>query len=134
MKHLSIAGYVFFSMLSAQIISCNEKKNIPSIDAINALQLKIGEAVFCGSTEKLGSVAFDVSGSEKVKKDFNLAISFLHSFDDCARRGILESDSRNDFDGLDRRGAFGSRTSSLIEKNRLRSGITRDGRQHLLHF
>ena len=81
MKHLSIAGYVFFSMLSAQIISCNEKKNIPSIDAINALQLKRGEAVFCGSTEKLGSVAFDVSGSEKVKKDFNLAISFLHSFE-----------------------------------------------------
>ena len=82
MKHLSIAGYILFSMLTVQIISCNNEKNMPTREAITALQLKRGDMVFCGPTEQqLGRVEFKVPGSEKVRKDFNLALSFLHSFE-----------------------------------------------------
>ena len=78
MKHLSIAGYIFFSMLTIQIISCNIKKNMPTREAIAALQLKRGDMVFCGPTEQqLGRVEFKLPGSEKVRKNFNLALSFL---------------------------------------------------------
>ena len=78
MKHLSIAGYIFFSMLTVQIISCNNKKHLLTREAIAALQLKRGDMVFCGSTEQqLGRVEFKLPGSEKVRKNFNLALSFL---------------------------------------------------------
>ena len=55
---------------------------MPTREAITALQLKRGDMVFCGPTEQqLGRVEFKVPGSEKVRKDFNLALSFLHSFE-----------------------------------------------------
>ena len=82
MKQLSIARYGFFLLLFLLIISCNEKKIVPSNDAITALQLKRGEMVLCGPPEsELGNVEYKVTGSEKVNKDFNLALSLLHSFE-----------------------------------------------------
>ena len=43
---------------------------------------KRGEIVLCGPPDKqFGSVEFETSCSEKVKTDFNLAISLLHSFE-----------------------------------------------------
>jgi len=82
MKQLSIARYGFFLLLFLLIVSCNEKKIVPSNDAITALQLKRGEMVLCGPPEsQLGIVEYKVTGSEKVNKDFNLALSLLHSFE-----------------------------------------------------
>jgi len=46
------------------------------------LALKRGEVVLCGPPGKqFGTAEFETSCSGKVKKDFNLAISLLHSFE-----------------------------------------------------
>ncbi|HTI12396.1 MAG TPA: tetratricopeptide repeat protein [Puia sp.] len=60
-------------------VSC-KIKNKPA--DTNTLNLKRGELVLCGPPEKqFGTVAFDVSCSENVGKDFNLAVALLHSFE-----------------------------------------------------
>ena len=62
--------------------SCNQKNAAPSAETINAINLKRGEVVSCGPPGKqFGTVEFESSCSEKVKKDFNLAIALLHSFE-----------------------------------------------------
>ena len=46
------------------------------------MNLKRGEIVLCGPPDKqFGSITFDVSCSESVKHDFNLAVALLHSFE-----------------------------------------------------
>jgi len=61
--------------------SCKENKP-PSQEAINAVNLKKGDVIVCGPPEKqFGDVAFETSCGENSKKDFNLAISLLHSFE-----------------------------------------------------
>ena len=56
---------------------------MPADEVINAIDLKKGRNVLlCGPPDKqFGSVEFETSCSEKVKKDFNLAIALLHSFE-----------------------------------------------------
>jgi tetratricopeptide (TPR) repeat protein len=62
--------------------SCKIKNQKASIEDINALNLKRGDIVLCSpGDEKFGSVAFDISCSEKVKNDFNLGVALLHSFE-----------------------------------------------------
>ena len=49
---------------------------------LNEIHLKRGEVILCGPPDKqFGSVEFEISCSGKVKKDFNLAIALLHSFE-----------------------------------------------------
>lgn len=58
-----------------------KNKNV-SPDDINAMNLKKGGIILCGpSGKQFGSVVFDVSCTQKVKKDFNLAVALLHSFE-----------------------------------------------------
>ncbi|MEO6729904.1 MAG: hypothetical protein ABIN01_01715 [Ferruginibacter sp.] len=81
MKKLLTGQHLLFCSLLV-ICACAGKNNTPSNDIINALNLKRGEVVVCGPPGKqFGSVDFQTSCSEKAKKDFNLAIALLHSFE-----------------------------------------------------
>ena len=78
-KVLQEVPLVFFLL---SLSSCHVKNNTPAHETINALNLKQGEVVLCGPPDKqFGSVEFETSCSGKVKKDFNLAIAMLHSFE-----------------------------------------------------
>jgi tetratricopeptide (TPR) repeat protein len=73
---------LFFSLWIFALLSCNGKTSKPSNNAINEMNLKRGDIVFCGPSDKqFGHVEFEVSCSEKTGKDFNLAIALLHSFE-----------------------------------------------------
>lgn len=64
------------------LVSCRIKNKPVSAADINAINLKRGDIILCGPPDKaFGTVAFDVSCSQKVKKDFNLAVALLHSFE-----------------------------------------------------
>ncbi|HUS03115.1 MAG TPA: hypothetical protein VMY77_15360 [Chitinophagaceae bacterium] len=64
------------------ILSCKNKTAGPSQQLINEMDLKRGELIACGPGDmKLGTVAFEFTGSENIKADFNLAIKLLHSFE-----------------------------------------------------
>lgn len=53
-----------------------------SPEAINSINLKRGELVLCGPQDKqFGTIVFDVSCPDEVKKDFNLGVALLHSFE-----------------------------------------------------
>jgi tetratricopeptide (TPR) repeat protein len=73
---------LFYILSMAALISCNGNNSIPSKELIKQIDLKRGNVISCGSTDKqLGSVDFDMTCNEKAKKDFNLAIELLHSFE-----------------------------------------------------
>ena len=81
-KNLLKSLLMFFILLSLILVSCREKNAAPSKEIINEINLKRGEVISCGPSEKqFGSAEFEISCSEKVKKDFNLAIALLHSFE-----------------------------------------------------
>jgi tetratricopeptide (TPR) repeat protein len=81
-KILEKEHLLFFCLLLLIHLSCKEKNKIPANESINGINLKRGEVVLCGPPDKeFGSVEFETSCSEKVKKDFNLAIALLHSFE-----------------------------------------------------
>lgn len=62
------------------IASC--KNNAPSSESIAELDLKRGQLISCGASNKeFGTVQFETSCSNKVKEDFNLAVELLHSFE-----------------------------------------------------
>lgn len=64
------------------LISCQSRQRTVTLAAINLINLKQGEVVLCGPVDKqLGSVGFEISCSENVKKDFNLGLALLHSFE-----------------------------------------------------
>ena len=64
------------------LLSCKSNTNIPTTEAINAINLKRGAVISCGPPGmELGSVDFKFPGGEKVKNDFNLAVKLLHSFE-----------------------------------------------------
>ena len=83
MKRILIEVYLLsFSLFLLIIASCHGKNNDPATDSIVAINLKRGEVVLCGPPgEHFGSVEFETSCSGKAKKDFNLAITLLHSFE-----------------------------------------------------
>ncbi|MEO8405373.1 MAG: hypothetical protein ABI480_12280 [Chitinophagaceae bacterium] len=46
------------------------------------MNLRRGDIIYCGPADKqFGTVNFPVTGSEKIKGDFNLAVEMLHSFE-----------------------------------------------------
>ncbi|HTE27888.1 tetratricopeptide repeat protein [Flavitalea sp.] len=75
--------YSFFCCLLFLIFAaCKEKNEQPSTEAITALNLKRGELIACGSPDKqFGTVGFVSSCSPEVKKDFELGVALLHSFE-----------------------------------------------------
>ncbi|MES1218581.1 MAG: hypothetical protein ABUT20_23965 [Bacteroidota bacterium] len=81
-KVLQKRQLVLFSLFFSALVSCKEKSKAPANESINAINLKRGDAIFCGPPgNQFGTVSFETSCSEKVKKDFNLAVALLHSFE-----------------------------------------------------
>ena len=83
-KILRATEIFVFSLLLLIMVSCNRKNKASTNKAINEidLNLKRGEVISCGPPEKeFGLVGFETSCSQKVKKDFNLAMALLHSFE-----------------------------------------------------
>jgi hypothetical protein len=82
MKKIISHALLIFNVLLCVLISCNSEKNVPSVETINAIKLKKGNIVSCGPAEQqLGTVAFITSCSPQTKKDFNVAMALLHSFE-----------------------------------------------------
>ena len=72
----------FFGLLLILLVGCQRKNKVPNKETINEIDLKRGEIVLCGATDKsFGTVDFITSCSKKSKKDFDLAIALLHSFE-----------------------------------------------------
>ncbi len=64
------------------LLSCQQKSAAPSKQSIEAINLKRGSVISCGVTDKqFGSVEFEMDCNPAIKKDFNLAIELLHSFE-----------------------------------------------------
>ncbi|MGC4038810.1 MAG: tetratricopeptide repeat protein [Chitinophagaceae bacterium] len=62
--------------------SCGHKPSPPSAEVIGQLGLKRGDIISCGAPGgQFGSVDFGMTCDSSVKKDFNLAIELLHSFE-----------------------------------------------------
>ncbi len=69
-------------LFSVVVISCKQKNKLPLAEDINAINLKKGPVILCGPSDKeVGTVAFMISGEEKVKREFNFATALLHSFE-----------------------------------------------------
>ena len=83
MKYLSNTSLLFFyTFIVSVFISCNENNSAPSKESIKQINLKRGDIISCSPSDKqFGSVDFEITCNEKVKKDFNLAIELLHSFE-----------------------------------------------------
>ena len=71
---------LFFIAMSMP--ACQGTNSSTSQELISELNLKRGQIISCGSPDKeFGSVDFEITGSEKVKNDFNVAMELLHSFE-----------------------------------------------------
>ncbi|MGH2565032.1 MAG: hypothetical protein ACRDE5_10990, partial [Ginsengibacter sp.] len=69
-------------LIVAMVASCNNKNQSPSKEAISELNLKKGDIISCGPPDQqFGTVDFDMTCDETAKKDFNLAVELLHSFE-----------------------------------------------------
>jgi tetratricopeptide (TPR) repeat protein len=69
-------------LLYATAFSCRGKNTTPAPEAINALDLKRGDLISCGTTtQQFGSVTFAIAGSSTVKAAFTLGLKLLHSFE-----------------------------------------------------
>lgn len=80
MKYFRKLLYVF--LLPVILVSCKSKNPSPSKEAISQLNLKRGDVISCGPPDaQFGTVDFEMTCDEKAKKDFNLAIELLHSFE-----------------------------------------------------
>jgi tetratricopeptide (TPR) repeat protein len=64
-------------------ISCNTGTNTDQRTLIASLDLKRGDIVSCGPQdgEMFGTVSFTASVPDSLKKDFNIAVALLHSFE-----------------------------------------------------
>jgi tetratricopeptide (TPR) repeat protein len=74
---------LFLLMLLLSVIRAYRNSEAPSQAAISQLNLKSGEVATCGdfSNKKYGKLAFETSCPPAVKKDFELAMQLLHSFE-----------------------------------------------------
>lgn len=63
--------------------SCKERARTDYYTSISSLDLKRGDIVSCGPRdgEIYGSVSFAASVPDSLKKDFNIAVALLHSFE-----------------------------------------------------
>jgi len=81
MNSLLKIRFLFFT-LPALLLACGENILTPSKEQIAGLHLKTGQIISCGPPGKeFGTVNFEITGNEKVKEDFNIAIALLHSFE-----------------------------------------------------
>jgi len=72
----------FCMLLVSLSIACKENSTAPSRALIQQINLKRGGLISCGPADKqFGSLNFKTSCDEKVKKEFNLAVELLHSFE-----------------------------------------------------
>ncbi len=70
------------ALLPVLLLSCRNKGVSPSPEAIAQLNLKRGAVISCGSPNaQFGTLEFDMSCDPAIKKDFNLAVELLHSFE-----------------------------------------------------
>ncbi|MEO7984536.1 MAG: hypothetical protein ABI688_10685, partial [Bacteroidota bacterium] len=75
-----IAGFLFLLLVSTGS-SCRGK-NHSQDETLPSIDLKRGKIISCGPPEKqLGEVRFETSCPESVKKDFDMGIALLHSFE-----------------------------------------------------
>lgn len=80
MKDLQKILYLF--LLSALQLSCRSKNPSPTKEVIGQLNLKRGNTISCGQSDaQFGTVDFDMTCNASTKKDFNLAVELLHSFE-----------------------------------------------------
>lgn len=64
------------------VTSCNNDNKKLAVKEIDQINLKRGDVISCGPPgTEFGKVVFETSCSEKVKKDFDLAVALLHSFE-----------------------------------------------------
>jgi len=65
------------------LLSCKEKTKTDYYSAISTLDLKRGDVVSCGPRdgEIYGSVSFTASVPDSLRRDFNIAVALLHSFE-----------------------------------------------------
>jgi tetratricopeptide (TPR) repeat protein len=76
-----IQGCLYLALMV--LSSCKEKSKTDYYASINKLDLKRGEVVSCGPKdgEIYGSVSFTASVPDSLKRDFNIAVALLHSFE-----------------------------------------------------
>jgi len=73
---------LFILLLSTILVACGSDHSTPSASVIDALHLKTGALISCGAPEvELGTVDFETSCDTAIKKDFNVAVELLHSFE-----------------------------------------------------
>ncbi len=71
--------FIFIFVLLA---SCKLKDKNITDEEMKSLDLKRGDIVLCAPLDKqFGSVTFDISCPDGIKKDFNLGVALLHSFE-----------------------------------------------------
>lgn len=69
-------------LLVVILLSCKNHISSGSKEAISQLHLKRGKIISCGPPDaQFGKVDFDMTCDAKAKKDFNLAVELLHSFE-----------------------------------------------------
>ncbi len=75
MKKILAVFLLFLFLVVCMNCSNNRKDPFPDVT------FKKGPLVFCGPGEQFGSVDFDISCDEAEKKDFELGVKLLHSFE-----------------------------------------------------
>ncbi|MDB5022416.1 MAG: hypothetical protein JWP78_171 [Mucilaginibacter sp.] len=81
-KILQGVPVIFFCVLILMLVSCRRKNTSPGMETIHTLNLKWGKVALCGPADKqFGTVEFVTSCSQRAKKNFDLAIALLHSFE-----------------------------------------------------
>ena len=82
----------FFTVMMIILFSCITGPTVPEDDSITDINLKTGEVAWCGPPQKeFGAVDFPTSCTDKVKKDFNMGLALLHSFEyDAAEKVFAE--------------------------------------------
>ena len=75
-------AYLILFLCSAGAIACNQNHPLPSKELIGDLQLKRGQVISCGPSDKeFGVVNFETSCNKKTQDDINVAVELLHSFE-----------------------------------------------------
>jgi tetratricopeptide (TPR) repeat protein len=73
---------VAFILILPSLFACNNSNTKTAAAFTNEIELKRGEVISCGNTNKqFGSVDFEISGDANLKKNFNLGVEMLHSFE-----------------------------------------------------
>ncbi|MEO6612332.1 MAG: tetratricopeptide repeat protein [Chitinophagaceae bacterium] len=83
MKKISLLPQLLFAGISVLFLfSCKAKNKNDGKESISSINLKRGDLVLCGPADRqLGTVDFVTSCSPGTKKDFDIAIALLHSFE-----------------------------------------------------